>query len=172
MKKILNFIGNSCTGKTTLSKLVFEARPHCFFLSFDSFKWQFSGYNRDADRSTVAEIERSFLPALLKQEEVSFIISDFIFTDEEDFETFRKSMNIGKEDFINIYLEAPLETRFERWKERVAYCKKVGRKISITTEDLFFQQAKEKFYCPENAVRFDTSIQSKEEILESIQSLI
>lgn len=164
MKKIINFIGYSCSGKTTISNMIFEQNPTCFFLAYDKIKWQLSGYQRDEHRGIISEIERKFLLALLAEEKISFIISDLRFRNEDDFQNFLEIHKIPKENFINIYLKAPLEIRLKRWKERIERCEKIGHKVSITTEELFLRQAAEEIYIPKDAIEFDTSIQSKEEI--------
>lgn len=95
--KILNFIGHSCTGKTTLSTEIFNRNPKSFWLAYDYIKWRISGYHRDTDGEKVAQIDKDFLRTLIQKTNFSLIISDVFFATAAEYESFEKSLELQED---------------------------------------------------------------------------
>lgn len=170
--KLIAINGSSCSGKSSVIKILMQGRDNLFYLHYDSLKWAFSKYDREKHYKDVQRIVLSVAKEVFKMK--YNVISDSSLTKE-----FRKELiDLAKDngyEIIEINLEADLSTLLSRFNERVENAMKIinkDRKISNTSVDRFMElheiYHKDK---NENAITFNTSTTTPEEIAEDINKM-
>ena len=170
-KFILVLNGSSCSGKTTIAKLLLDKIPDSFRVSGDRIKWLISNYSK-IYRQSVYKLSLALAEAALV-EGFSLITdgSGYFYEGNED-----KYKNLAlkyQARLIAVNIEAPFETILERFNKRVLSAKIEGNKISNTDpkrlKEIYDTYLENK---DEQAPIFDSSLLSAEEICAEILKLI
>ena len=164
-KYIIAFVGHACTGKSVAARTLAERASDIYLVSTDKQKWLLSGYDRNTHPVPIKEITFGLLKAVCKTGLP--IQLEYIRTKEDYFACRRVAKKFGYELFVFEFL-APLPILLERFHARVADAKATGKKISITTEEVFLQNIEKGYFAPSNAMRFDTTQVSTEEIVQKV----
>ncbi len=171
MKKfVLHFIGHSCTGKSTIEKLLFEKLPGSYVVSYDNLKWKLSGYERGRDSSFVQKIARGFFKTVC--ETGTSVLLLIPISTLEDYYWYKKVAEDNGYAFLSFELTAPKEILLERFRGRLASASLGEYKISIKNEETFIENLSKEFFVPPATPLFDTSILSSEEITNKILHLL
>jgi len=171
--KLIIVNGSSCSGKSSMIKVLMKKHNNLFHLHYDSLKWLFSKYNKEEHYKDVQKIVLSVAKEIFSMK--YDVISDSAITKE-----FREELiNIAKDnnyEIILINLEVEFNVLLERFKERVESALKIpekDRKISNLSVDRFKElyeiYNKEKDL---NAIVFRTDLENPEEIAEKISEML
>ena len=168
---ILLIVGHSCSGKSTLVKKLQSILPGSYHIGFDKIKWWLSGYDREKDIALVRSLLYGFIEVILKQQLVSIV--DIFFRNAEAYAELSTLAESHDYRVISIELHCPEEIRLERFRERVNKAREEkSTQISVTDEWVFLKNMKKPMYFPANSIVFDTSVQSTEEIIKSILTVL
>lgn len=168
---MIHISGHSCTGKSTIFRMLQEQYPGCYFVSYDKQKWLLAGYQRDRDTLTVRQIVYGLFETVCKLGLP--ILQDFGFLESRDvpeYEQYKKILDQYGYRVVSVMLTAPQEVLVERFRQRVENAKKMGTRISVDNEALFIANLEKKIWiAAEDTLTFDTSVMSAEEICKAIQ---
>ncbi|MDE2000970.1 MAG: AAA family ATPase [Patescibacteria group bacterium] len=167
---IINISGKSTSGKTTLMRELASRNIGWYSLFRDRVKKQFSGYSRERDREVIEKVVFGFYCVLC--EKGLPILLDASIDTRDAYSEYLKVAEKNHYKFLSINLDIPQGVALKRFRERVRRAKDQGDKISVTDEDTFLRnQNKEHFY-PSDALSFDTSRLTVEEIASDIMDKI
>lgn len=171
--KLIIINGSSCSGKSSIIKVLMKKHNKLFHLYYDSLKWLFSKYNREEHYKDVQRIALSVAKEIFSMK--YDVISDSGITKE-----FREQLiNMARENhykIIKINLEADFDILLKRFNERVESALKVpenDRKISNLSVDRFkelyniYNQEKDN-----EATIFRSDLESPEKIAEEISKML
>ncbi|MFA6514901.1 MAG: zeta toxin family protein [Candidatus Paceibacterota bacterium] len=170
--KIIILNGSSCSGKSSVIKILMKNNENLFHLSYDYLKWSFSKYKSDKYYKDVQKI----VLAVAKE---TFSMKYNIISDSSLTREFRqKLIDLAKQEnyeVVEINLEADFEVLLKRFNERVESALKVpkeDRKISNLSVDRF-KELYEIFNKEKNlkAIAFRTDLESSEDIAEKISRM-
>lgn len=166
-KIIIHFIGYSCTGKSSLEKVLKEKLPGWYVVSYDKQKWQLAGYDRLKDSKLIKDITKGLFEVICKLG--NSILCLALISTEEEYISYKQIAEKYEYAFISIELTAPKETLLKRFRERVESAKLAkSTTISVTDEEVFLENISKPFFVPKNINSFDTSILKPEEIANKI----
>ena len=169
-KFIIQLIGHSCTGKSTLERELSQKLPGTYKVSYDGLKWKLSGYNRDKHSSLIKKITLGLFEVVC-QKSLPILLSAAISTKEE-YDSYKKIADKHGYNFISIKLTAPTDVCLARFRERVEDAKRTGTKITVTDEALFLNNISRDFYIPENASTFNTSTMKFDDIADKVIEIL
>jgi len=170
-KRIIIYIsGGSCTGKSTVGKILFDKIKNIYLVSHDELKWQLAGYSRNKDKKLMKNLERGFLEVVCK--EGIPILLEHLIESEKEYDYFLKIAKKYKYKIFTFNLVSPSGLRLSRYKERVRAAKKEKTKISVRSYDNFLKNCGRKHYVPKNSLEFDTSKSSAGQIAKKILETI
>ena len=152
---VLHLIGPTCSGKSTLYTVLADRLPDVYLLSYDRIKWQVAGYQRDTHRKLIKELAFGFFE-LVCQKHISVLL-DMSLTDEAEY---GRATEIAKRygySFISVEFTAPRDVLLDRFRSRVEDAKRMGTKISVTSEDIFLNELSKRPFVPPHTPVFDTS---------------
>lgn len=171
--KIIILNGSSCSGKSSIIKILMKERENLFYLHYDSLKWLFSKYKRETHYKDVQRVVLSIAREV-------FDIGCDVISDSSLTREFReKLIYLAKQnnyEIIEINLEADFDVLLKRFNERVESALKVpekDRRISNLSVDRFKELY--EIYNNEknsNAITFRTDIEKPEEIAEKINKFL
>lgn len=171
--KLIILNGSSCSGKSSVIKILMKNNENLFHLSYDYLKWSFSKYKSD---KYYKDVQKIVLAVAKEVFNMGYnIISDSSLTRE-----FREELiNLAKQkdyEIIEINLEADFDILSKRFNERVEGALKVpekDRKISNLSVDRFNElyEIYNREKNPEATV-LRTDIESSEEISEKIKKML
>lgn len=167
----LSINGPSCSGKSTIIKEIMKIQPNLFYLSYDSLKWFFSGYNSKTHYQKVFNLILHVANFPLEQK--YNIISDTSLYREDR----NKLISLAKKcdyKIIEINLEADFSVLEKRFDERVskALANPNSRISNISKER--FKELVEIFEKEKNdqAIKIRTDNQTIEEAVKNILEFI
>ncbi len=163
---LLIIIGHSCSGKSTLIKELQKSLTGSYHIGYDKVKWWIAGYNRGRDIELTKRLLSGFLWVILEAR-IPCITDAHIRTEEEYHSLCDRAESYGYRVFT-VRLDCPEDILLERFRERVARSQKENIPISLTDETVFLENMKRSFYFPEDAMVYDTSESSTQEIAEKI----
>jgi predicted kinase len=169
-KTVIHFFGHSCTGKSTLEKILKDKLPGWYVVSYDKQKWQLAGYDRLKDISVVKEITKGLFEAVCKLGHS--IISMAVISNEEEYLSYRRIAEEHGYKFISIELTAPKEIVLARFRERVENAKRLGTTLSVIDEKVFLENQAQPFFVPENTPSFDTSVLESDDVANKVLALL
>jgi predicted kinase len=168
---LLIIVGNSCTGKSTLIKELQKTLLGSYHIGYDRVKWGLAWYHRDRDQETIDRILDWFLLAIMGNG-IS-CISDRLIREESRYQRMVELAEKHGYRLIYIWLECPEDILLERFRERVIRAKADPNcKIIVTDESLFLENAQKPIYFPEDTLKYDTSVQTTEDIAKDIFSIL
>jgi thymidylate kinase len=165
---VIFFEWPSNAGKSTAVKTLLEKHGRFFHLNMDKIKWLISDYSNKNkwDKIMLRNMIHSMAKIAL-DEWFSLIIE----SQKQLVDVIKKSSNNIDVKCINI--EAPLDTLKSRFRLRVEWARKEGRKLGNTSEDrlvdIYNDYNKNKFT---EWITLDTSKLSKEEVVREIETYI
>lgn len=135
--KLITLNGSSCSGKSSVIKILMKNNENLFHLSYDYLKWSFSKYKSD---KYYKDVQKIVLTVAKEVFNMGYnIISDSSLTRE-----FREELiNLAKQkdyEIIEINLEADYNILLKRFRERVKSAMLVpekDRRISNLSEERF-----------------------------------
>ncbi len=171
--KLIILNGSSCSGKSSIVKILMKSNKNLFHLHYDSIKWFFSNYSRDEQFQDVQIILRSIARSVFEMDKYNVICDSGLY--QENRQTL---INIAKEfnyEVVEINLESDFDVLLKRFNERVESALKVpekDRRISNLSTDRF-KELYEIYNSEKNsdAIIFRTDIESPEEISEKINKM-
>ena len=163
MKKLIIINGPSCAGKSTIIDEFFLSQKHFFWLKYDAIKRFFVDYEPTRDKEKVQEL-------------VTVIGTDRINRGENILleSSLENIVELAEESGYEIFefnIEAPYPVLLQRFRERVSNIK-VGVRINTSEErhrEIYDSYVSNK---RGGGVTFDTSILSKEEIVDKMIELV
>ena len=169
---ILSINGSICSGKSSVAELLLNKRPRSFRVSTDKIKWLISNFSKDEQRELARRLTLKLAEAAC-DEGLSLIIDGNGRFDKNYNQDYEKLAEKKKIFFIEINIDAPLEVLKERFNKRVESAMAANSKISCTTEEkmLEFYNSYLK-YKNQEAVAYDSSLLSSEEICEEVLELL
>ncbi len=171
MKKfLLHISGPSCSGKTTLSKILAEKIPDMFTVSSDKLKWQISNYDREKHGHMRKDIVFGLLETVCKLP-LSILLDAPIFN-EEDYKHIRTLAETHGHEYVGVRLETPHDILIERYTKRLADSKSTGMKLSIKSVEQYQQLLGVECYVPEHTAVLDTYEMNSEDIANKILELL
>jgi adenylylsulfate kinase-like enzyme len=169
MKNLIIFSGPSCSGKSTVSKLVHAQMDHSYFACYDNLKWKLSGYNRDTDRKLIRSIFFGFIDVLTA--EGLDIIASFSTRDAEKFTDFKKRVESFGYTIYFLHFTADPEVLRKRFAERLERFRVQGGNMAVRDEATFLANNASFYYPPESIV-IDTTTASIDETLAQVMSVL
>ncbi len=170
-KKIIHFVGHSCTGKSTLVKALKEKLPGWYVVSYDAQKWQLAQYTRVKDSDVIKEITKGLFGVVCKLG--LNILSLAVIGTETEYKAYEKVATLYGYEIVSVELTAPKEILLARFRERVESAKRTGyANISVTDEKIFLENLSKPFFVPPGTVSFDTSLLKSEEIVNEIIGIL
>ncbi len=171
MKKFVLLIsGTSCTGKSSLVKVISQKFPGVYNVAHDKLKWQLAGYDRRQNGEVMKKLVEGFFRVVCEQG--LSILLEVIIRSPEALKRYEQTAAEFGYQFISVKLTAPEDVLLKRWRERVKDAKANNRPTSMTKEEDFIENVRMAFYVPSEATVFDTSVVSTDEIAEKISELI
>lgn len=166
-KTVIHLIGHSCSGKSSLEKVLKEKLPGWYVVSYDKQKWQLAGYDRTKDSKLIKQITVGLLEVICKIG--NSILSLALLSSEDEYVTY-KNIAVGYGyNFVSIELTAPRDVLLARFRERVESATLMkSTTISVTDENIFLENLSKPFFIPQNIISFDTSVLSTDEIAEKV----
>lgn len=169
-KIIISIIGPSCSGKTTLRKLLSEKIPSIYHVSYDRQKWMLSDYNREIHTGLIKEIVFGLYETVAK---TGTSIQLEYFNKEFEYEKVKEIANTYGYTLHCFELRAPQEVLLARFRTRVIKAIEMNSKtISVTNEDVFLKNLEKGYFVPPGTPTFDTTVLSPDQIAEKIVSLL
>ncbi len=168
-KFVFQVTGHSCSGKSTIGKLVREAFPGMYHVAYDKQKWLLSGYNRNTDREFVKTVVFGLFETVLK---TGVPINLELFRTKETYEQCVALAAKYGYSFYTFELTAPYGVLIERFRERVQSAAQKGNRISMTTEELFKENYDLGYFIPSGSPVFDTTHMNEEEISQAIIAIL
>lgn len=164
--KLLILNGSSCSGKSTIIKMIMKQKEPLFYLAYDKVKWSFANYNSAEHYPAVHKILLATAAVVFK-EGYDVICSVLHASARQEFVDLAKAASY---EIIEVNLDTSFETLSKRFDERVeSAAKNPNSTISNTSKDRFkelfniFNQEKNP-----DALTFNTETQSSEEITKAI----
>ncbi len=158
---------HSCSGKSTLRKELQKYLPGYYHIGYDNIKWNLSGYHRDRDVDTIRDILDGFMWVLFEKN-ISCITDSFYRDESQYISLYKKAIN-HEYKIITIELHCPEEIRIARFRDRVIKAKaEWSTRISVTDENTFRENMKKPFFFPEDSMKFDTSSEKVDDIVNNI----
>jgi predicted kinase len=170
-KFVIHFVGYSCTGKSSLEKILKEKVPGSYVVAYDKQKWLLAGYNRNKDAPLIKEITKGFFEVVCKIGNPILLLG--MISTEDEYESYKKIAAEYGYDFISIQLTAPQEVLLDRFRKRVENAKLAdSTTISVTDEKVFLENLSKPFFVPQNIASFDTSVFTPEYVADKVLELI
>jgi predicted kinase len=171
--KIIILNGSSCSGKSSIIKILMKERENLFYLHYDTLKWLFSKYKREKHNKDVQKI------VMHVASEVFSMGYDVISESSLTRESRQKLIDLANKnnyEIIKINLEADFDVLLKRFNERVEAALKIpekDRKIS----NLSVERFKELYEIYNNekdsdAIVYKTDKENPEEIAEKINKML
>jgi predicted kinase len=171
--KIIILNGSSCSGKSSIIKILMKERENLFYLHYDTLKWLFSKYKREKHNKDVQKIVMHVVG------EVFSMGYDVISESSLTRESRQKLIDLANKnnyEIIKINLEADFDVLLKRFNERVEAALKIpekDRKIS----NLSVERFKELYEIYNNekdsdAIVYKTDKENPEEIAEKINKML
>lgn len=169
--KLVILNGSTCSGKSTILKIIMKQKDNFFWLSYDALKWSFSQYKSEIHYQDVQKV-------LLTIANTVFDMKYNIITDSVLYAASREKLinlaNRAGYEILEINLETDFEVLSQRFDERVASAlANPHSRISNTSKDRFkelfdiFNQEKNP-----KAITLRTDTQSIEEVTNSVIKLL
>ncbi|MBI2064539.1 MAG: AAA family ATPase [Candidatus Yanofskybacteria bacterium] len=169
-KFIIRLIGYSCTGKSSVEKILLDKLPGVYLVSYDSLKWNLSNYDRDRDLALIKDIALGLFESVCRNS-VPVLLSAYIST-EGEYEVYKSIVNKYEYSLLEVRLTAPNEVLLSRFRERIKDADHAGTKISVTDEALFLKNLSKPFFVPSGVNVYDTSILKPADIADRIIDLL
>ncbi len=167
-KFVIYFVGYSCTGKSTVEKILGTKLPGSYTVHFDRQKWLLSGYHRDKDRPLINQITRGLFEVVCKTGTPILLHGPV-----REEALFRWYQDVAKANgytaFVTVHLTAPEDVLLSRFRARVENAlREKSSTISVTDETVFRENLAKTFFVPADALTFDTAVTSAEEIAQKV----
>lgn len=169
-KIIINIIGPSTAGKSTVAEILRESIERLYAVEFDVVKRQISGYHWRRDGDVAREITLDTLSSVAATGLT--ILLQLPLSEEAIYE---RIASIAKENEYLIYnfeITAPSEVLIARYKERLRQIKESGSKRKFKTLEEFKTNLAKPYYRPEGLQSFDSSEMSAEDISGKISNIL
>lgn len=164
---MINILGPSTAGKSTIAELLEEHIDRIYSVDFDKVKRQISGYYWKRDRDiaekiafdTLSSVAETGLPILI------------LFPPPKEEVTNNRIAEVAKTNgymLLNIEITAPEEVLIERYHKRLQSVQKSGSKWKFKTLEEFKENLKIPYSRPADTITFDSSQKTPDEIFESI----
>ncbi len=173
MKKfVIQLIGPSCSGKSTVEKMLKEKLPGVYVIAYDTQKRQLAGYNRTKDSGLIRQIIKGLYQAVCKIGNSIVLIA--MISSEDEYKTYKETAIDNGYEFISIELKASADILFSRFKERLELAKtqNIMHILSVKDEETFIENLSKPLFVPEDSIVFDTSKVEPEYIVDKILELI
>lgn len=169
-KKVICLQGRSCTGKSTVGDLIKEKYLGIYTVDYDKIKRQLSGYNHTTDAISMIELSRDFFEIVCRAGRPILLIVP-PFHDEAQYLEYKRIADTFGYEFFNFGFTASKDILLQRYRDRLERVAKQG-KISIKTEAEYLKTLETDFFIPENSIKFDTTNDGAEAIVEQILGIV
>ncbi len=169
-KFIVQIIGPSCSGKSTLVSELGKVFPGVYNVAYDKLKWQLAGYHRDQHRELVRQLELGVFEVTCKMGLP--ILLEALIRDQAEFDEYKTLADKFGYQIISVALTAPQEILLTRFRERIVSAKATGGRVSVTDEALYLSNLQRPVFMLVGTPVFDTSVMSTEEIVDEVSKLI
>ncbi|MEK7132708.1 MAG: AAA family ATPase [Patescibacteria group bacterium] len=169
-KFVIHLSGKSCSGKSSVAKILSDRLPSIYTIAYDKLKRQLAGYHRDKHAHLIKNLTLGFFEVVCKENISVLLLSGF--KNKTEYLQYREITEKYGYTFVFIELTAPMDILLHRFRERVENAKREGGKLSVTDEGLFLENASKDWFVPKGAVSFDTSKTAPEIIADQIIGLL
>jgi len=168
-KTIFAIFGPPCSGKSTLDLAIGKRFPGTYTVAYDKIKWRLSGYDRKMHRPLIESLLFGFFEVACKQG-LPITLEAFM-NDEAEYSRYEKVATDNGYRIVPIELQPPEDVLIARFRKRVADAKSVGKKISVTDENVYRESIGWRSFVPRGTPVFDTSKVTAEEIVDEISQM-
>lgn len=169
-KVAIYLFGYSCSGKSSAETLVRGRFPGLYVIDYDVQKMQLSGYHRYKDSAYIKEIDLGFFEVICKTGKAVLLTSNLL-DSETEYLAYAKIADTYGYDLLSFEFTASRDALLSRHRERLEYYRSKGAGDSVKTEEEYLDRIEKPYYIPENAVTFDTTNESSEQIANKILAL-
>lgn len=170
-KLLINIFGPSTAGKSTLADMMHDRIDRLYTVDYDIIKRQISHYRWQRDSQVGTELSYDTLAAVAKFGLSILLLMPPPKTSEDHARVVELADEHGYR-LHNIEITAPREVLIERYQARLDMIRQSGSKAAFRTIDEFIAKLDIPYYRPDDAVSYDSSVMSPDEIFEQVMSLI
>lgn len=167
---IIYLFGPSAAGKSTTAELLQKSISGLDVIDFDVIKRRIPNYDwtQHANRGKSMTLDALRLNGLTENNMLLLMPSP---KNKQEFDLIRAIADARHYTLLNIELTAPQDVLVGRYRDRLANIDPSKKDWKFKTLDEFKTKLKQPYYLPDGTISFDSSLNSPDEIVQSIIKL-